>query len=163
MATTVTYKGETLTTVENATKKLLTAGKYCEDDITLEDVSGGGVTAVFRKLTVVNSLTHTTSSYTNVNIYGEYQRNDGKIAQSPQRVTGGASKDFYLPYTYASEGYDNTYKSYLLIRTDLHVTPAFTGDLSSIVGTITDSNTRYTLIALPSNTNDLTINVANAT
>ena len=42
MATTVTYKGETLTTVDNATKKLLTAGKYCEDDFTLVDVSGGG-------------------------------------------------------------------------------------------------------------------------
>ena len=40
MSTTVTYKGETLATVENATKKLLTAGKYCEDDFTLTDVSG---------------------------------------------------------------------------------------------------------------------------
>lgn len=40
MSTTVTYKGETLTTVENATKTLLTAGKYCEDDFTLTDVSG---------------------------------------------------------------------------------------------------------------------------
>ena len=42
MSTTVTYKGETLTTVENATKTLQTAGKYCEDDFTLTDVSGGG-------------------------------------------------------------------------------------------------------------------------
>lgn len=40
MSTTVTYKGETLTTVENTTKTLLTAGKYCEDDFTLTDVSG---------------------------------------------------------------------------------------------------------------------------
>lgn len=43
MSTTVTYKGETLTTVDNATVTLNTAGKYCEDDFTLTDVSGGGV------------------------------------------------------------------------------------------------------------------------
>ena len=39
MATTVTYKGETLTVVSNATKTLLTAGSYMEDDVTLTDVS----------------------------------------------------------------------------------------------------------------------------
>lgn len=42
MSTTVTYKGATLTTVDNATVTLDTAGKYCEDDFTLTDVSGGG-------------------------------------------------------------------------------------------------------------------------
>ena len=42
MATTVTYKGATLTTVDNATKVLQTAGTWMEDDLTLVDVSGGG-------------------------------------------------------------------------------------------------------------------------
>ena len=42
MATTVTYKGATLTTVDNATKVLETAGTWMEDDLTLTDVSGGG-------------------------------------------------------------------------------------------------------------------------
>lgn len=42
MSTTATYKGQALTTVENATKKLLTAGMLMEDDITLTDVSGSG-------------------------------------------------------------------------------------------------------------------------
>ena len=42
MSSTVTYKGNTLTTVDNATKTLLTAGKYMEDDVTITDVSGGG-------------------------------------------------------------------------------------------------------------------------
>ena len=42
MATTVTYKGTTLTTVDNATKTLETAGTWMEDDLTLTDVSGGG-------------------------------------------------------------------------------------------------------------------------
>lgn len=42
MATTVTYKGATLATVENQTKTLQTAGKWCEDDFTLTDVTQGG-------------------------------------------------------------------------------------------------------------------------
>lgn len=46
MATTVTYKGQTLTTVENQTKTLQTKGTWCEDDFTLTDVTqGGGITA----------------------------------------------------------------------------------------------------------------------
>lgn len=42
MATTVTYKGATLATVENQTKTLQTAGTWCEDDFTLTDVTQGG-------------------------------------------------------------------------------------------------------------------------
>lgn len=41
MSATVTYKGATLTTVSNGTKKLLTAGKYMEDDVTIVDVTQG--------------------------------------------------------------------------------------------------------------------------
>ena len=44
MATTVTYKGEILVTVNNTTKTLQTSGTWCEDDFTLTDVSGGGTT-----------------------------------------------------------------------------------------------------------------------
>jgi len=40
MSTIVSYKGNTLTTVENQTRTLLTTGKYLEDNITLTDVSG---------------------------------------------------------------------------------------------------------------------------
>lgn len=39
MSTTVTYKGDTLTTVSNNTKTLKTAGKYMEDDVVLTDSS----------------------------------------------------------------------------------------------------------------------------
>lgn len=42
MSTTVTYKGETLTTAENQTKTLRTSGKYLEDDLTIVDVTSGG-------------------------------------------------------------------------------------------------------------------------
>ena len=43
MSTTVTYKGQTLTTVENETKTLTTGGTWVEGDITLTDVTQGGV------------------------------------------------------------------------------------------------------------------------
>ena len=42
MSTTVTYKGSTLTTVNNATKTLKTSGKYMEDDVTITDVTQSG-------------------------------------------------------------------------------------------------------------------------
>ena len=42
MAATLTYKGSTLTTVDNETKVLKTSGKYMEDDITVIDESSGG-------------------------------------------------------------------------------------------------------------------------
>ena len=42
MSTTVTYKGSTLTTVNNETRTLTTQGKYLEDNITLVDVTSGG-------------------------------------------------------------------------------------------------------------------------
>lgn len=42
MATTVTYKGQTIATVDNDTKTLTTAGTWMEDDVTLVDVSSGG-------------------------------------------------------------------------------------------------------------------------
>lgn len=39
MSTTVTYKGSTLTTVNNQTRVMKTAGKYMEDDVTLIDIT----------------------------------------------------------------------------------------------------------------------------
>lgn len=41
MSTTVTYKGSTLTTVNNQTRTLKTAGKYMEGDVILTDISAG--------------------------------------------------------------------------------------------------------------------------
>ena len=42
MSTTVSYKGNTIATVENNTKTLTTAGKYLEADVVLTDVTSGG-------------------------------------------------------------------------------------------------------------------------
>lgn len=46
MSTTVTYKGNTLTTAVNQTKTLKTAGKYMEDDVVITDVSSSGSAVV---------------------------------------------------------------------------------------------------------------------
>ena len=45
MSTTVTYKGNTLTTVNNQTRTLKTAGKYMEGDVVLTDISESGTSA----------------------------------------------------------------------------------------------------------------------
>ena len=46
MATTVTYKGRVLVTVDNQTKVLETSGTWMEDDLTLTDSSGSGTITV---------------------------------------------------------------------------------------------------------------------
>ena len=46
MSTTVTYKGQTLTTVNNQTKTLETAGTFLEGNITLTDVTAAGATNI---------------------------------------------------------------------------------------------------------------------
>lgn len=62
MSTTVTYKGSTLTTAENQTRVLNTAGKYMEDNVTIVDVtSGGGIGTL---LTTKSLGTLSTSSTT---------------------------------------------------------------------------------------------------
>lgn len=58
MATTVTYKGSTIATVNNNTKTLKTAGTIMEDDVTLVDSTGGGT---YQAKTNINP---TTSSQT---------------------------------------------------------------------------------------------------
>lgn len=61
MSTTVTYKGETLTTVNNATKVLETEGTYLEDDITLVDVTGGGSATLGEKSVTANGVYNASS------------------------------------------------------------------------------------------------------
>lgn len=58
MSTTVTYKGETLTTVSNDTATLETSGTWLEDDITLTDVTSGGT------MQAKTNISPTTSSQT---------------------------------------------------------------------------------------------------
>lgn len=86
MSTTVTYKGQTLTTVENETKTLQTAGTWVEGDFTLTDVTQGGemptgfveeyaytvesaITASNNNITVLNTVCPATLDETDFNCY----------------------------------------------------------------------------------------------
>lgn len=65
MSTTVTYKGSTLTTVNNQTRVLETAGMWLEDDITLTDVTQGGITPTGTKQINITANGTTTEDVTN--------------------------------------------------------------------------------------------------
>ena len=65
MSTTVTYKGSTLTTVNNQTRVLETGGTWLEDDITLVDVTQGGVTPTGTKQINISQNGTTTEDVTN--------------------------------------------------------------------------------------------------
>ena len=64
MSTTVSYKGNTIATVDNNTKTLTTQGKYCEANIILTDVSGGGGTYQSKTQTFTPSGTQQTATIT---------------------------------------------------------------------------------------------------
>ena len=100
MSTTVTYKGSTLATVSNTTKKLLTSGKYMEDDLTLTDVSGGGSTLGTKTITANGTYDASSDnldgySQVTVNVSGGgsgiWQDQDGYIHVSTQPGSSGIS------------------------------------------------------------------------
>ena len=65
MSTTVTYKGSTLTTVNNQTRVLETGGTWLEDDITLTDVTQSGITPTGTKQINISQNGTTTEDVTN--------------------------------------------------------------------------------------------------
>lgn len=75
MSTTVRYKGSTLATVNNQTRVLNTAGKWLEGDITLTDVTQGGITptgtkqiSISQNGTVTEDVTNYASAQITVNV-----------------------------------------------------------------------------------------------
>lgn len=90
MATTVTYKGQTLATVDNQTKTLQTAGTWVEDDFTLVDVSGGGSDTLTALLT--NTLEeYSSGDVTALNQY-QFENNTGlKTVSLPNVTSAGRS------------------------------------------------------------------------
>lgn len=100
MSSTVTYKGNTLTTVDNATKRLLTAGKYMEDDVTITDVSGGGTSPWTKvgttwELTVSN-YTSTTASAVGSKVFGSSIYAKDKIVWVRIRDKAGKRKGYFI-------------------------------------------------------------------
>lgn len=95
MATTVTYKGQVLVTVDNSTKVLETSGTWCEDDFTLVDVSGGGGSDTLHEL-----LANTLVTYTDTELSGglreqAFRNNSNLETVSLPEITAILAGNFY--------------------------------------------------------------------
>ena len=119
MSTTVTYKGNTLTTAENQTRKLLTSGKYLEDDITVTDVTSGGTSPWTKvgetwELTLEN-YTSTTAASAGSKSYGSAISTKDKIVWVRIRDKAGkragyfAGCDAFFINTNKANGSTSTY------------------------------------------------------
>lgn len=95
MSTTVQYKNATLTTVNNTTKVLTTAGKYLEDNITLVDVSSGGSAAIYQD----------ENGYLVLSDEGDGSGGYARIVVCPQQNFTGSSSDRRATLTGISEGF----------------------------------------------------------
>lgn len=110
MSTTVSYKGQTLTTVSNDTKTLLTEGKYLEDDLTLVDVSGGGSTLITKSISAngtYNASSDSADGYSQVNVAVPASAVDTGTKNitangSNQDVVGYAAVDVAVPNSYSA-------------------------------------------------------------
>lgn len=96
MSTTVTYKGSPLTTVNNQTRVLETGGTWLEDDITLTDVTQGGITPTGTKQINISQNGTTTEDVTNY-----------ASAQITVNVSGGSTPS-QTQHTIYFEFEDNT-------------------------------------------------------
>lgn len=83
MSTTITYKGETLATVSNATKTLTTQGKYLEDNITLTDVSGSAPILQTKSVSITPSTTAQSQAVTPDAGYDGLDEVDISVAAMP--------------------------------------------------------------------------------
>ena len=126
MSTTVTYKGETLATVNNATKTLLTEGKYLEDDITLVDVTGGGSATLGEKTVNANGVYNASSdsldgySKVAVSVPNSYSASDeGKVVDSGALVAQTAHAD--VTPTTSDQTIDTTLNNSLKVKGDANL------------------------------------------
>lgn len=122
MSTTVSYKGQTLATVSNQTKTLLTEGKYLEDDLTLVDVSGGGATLITKNISAngtYNASSDSADGYSQVNVSvpNTYAAGDeGKVVDSGALVAQTAHAD--VTPTTSDQTIDTTLNNSLKVKGD---------------------------------------------
>lgn len=64
MSSTITYKGSTLTTVNNQTRTLLTRGTWLEDNLTITDVTSGGSVTITDEINATGTTCVITSGST---------------------------------------------------------------------------------------------------
>ena len=88
MSTTVSYKGNTLTTVSNNTKTLETEGKYLEADIILTDVSQGSPTLQSKTKSYTPTETAQTESVTADGGYDGLDTVSISVAAIPSNYVG---------------------------------------------------------------------------
>ena len=109
MSTTVSYKGQTLTTVSNDTKTLLTEGKYLEDDLTLVDDSGGGSTLITKSISAngtYNASSDSADGYSQVTVAVPASAVDtgtkSITSNGTHDVVGYASASVAVPNSYSA-------------------------------------------------------------
>lgn len=112
MSTTVTYKGSTITTVDNETKVLATGGKYLEGNITLTDTSSGG------NLGTKNITANGTYNASSDNLDGYSQVSVAVPAPTTTPITT-VQPGVYYPATYGASAFSYvrvaTYHTWLTI------------------------------------------------
>lgn len=162
MSTTVTYKGATLTTVNNETKVLNTAGTWVEGDISITDVTSGGITPT-GTIDISTNGTHDVTQYAsaNVNVPTGTARTSADLSASGATVTAPAG--LYTEAASASvasgtEGTPTATKG-TVSNNSVSVTPSVTNSEGYISGG-THSGTAVTVSAseLVSGTKSITAN-----
>ena len=134
MSTTVSYKGSTIATAENATKTLLTEGKYLEDDITIVDVtSGGGSTLITKNISAngtYNASSDSADGYSSVTVAVPASAVDSGTKNitangNGQDVIGYAAVNVNVPNTYSAGDEGKVVSSGALVSQTAHadVTP----------------------------------------
>lgn len=144
MSATVSYKGNTLTTVNNQTRVLNTSGKWLEDDITIVDVtqSGGGTPAIsvvdtldakggtVRTITALD-ISDTTATASDVAV-GKYFYTSGGIKTAGSNSGGGTPSA--TAHTIYFEFSDNTNTTITAYYDDSFISSAITSTTPSTYG-----------------------------
>lgn len=155
MSTTVTYKGSTITTVNNQTRVLNTAGKWMEGDITLVDSTGAAPTGTKQiSITQNGTTTEDVSAYANAQIVVNVPTGGGTPSQTHHVIhfefSDGTDTDIdaYWDGTFISEAIrattPTTYNNKTVTEASLDGTAWYTYSPSSETwNTIYEGTTQY--------------------